>query len=43
MKINQKAYQIKEIIAQEIMAYAVFLYANCMNNITGKWSEGKKK
>lgn len=29
-------YKMNEIISQEIMAYAVFLYAYCMKNITGE-------
>lgn len=41
MKINQRTY--KGIMAHNIRAYAVFLYANCMKNITCKWSEGKQK
>lgn len=43
MKINQKTYKIKEIIAHAIMSDAIFLHTNCMKNITGEWSEEKQK
>lgn len=36
MKINQKTYKIKEIIAHAIMSDAIFLHTNCMKNITKK-------
>lgn len=29
-------YKMNEIKAQDIMVYTVFLYANCMKNITGE-------
>lgn len=36
IKINQKTYKIKEIIAHAILADAIFLHTNCMKNITGE-------